>query len=87
MCSGLYSYGLRHQINDTLARGIHGDFNSVLMVAVKEMYGIMCIIGAIVLLLLYDVQPVKSTMHRMPKLKSLGKIMMRQLRRESVATD
>lgn len=89
MCSGLYSYGLRHQINDTLARGIHGDFNSILMVAVKEMFGIMCIIGTIVLLLmlLYDVQPVKSTMHRMPKLKSLGKIMMRQLRRESVATD
>ena len=49
----------------------------------------MCIIGTIVLLLmlLYDVQPVKSTMHRMPKLKSLGIIMMRQLRRESIAID
>ena len=89
MCSGLYSYGLRHQINDTLARGIHGDYNSILMVAVKEMFGIMCIIGTIVLLLmlLYDVQPVKSTMHRMPKLKSLGKIVLRQLRLESVAAD
>ena len=43
------------------------------MVAVKEMYGIMCLIGLFVLLLilLYDVQPVRSTMRKMPKLKKL----------------
>ena len=81
MCSGMYSYGLRHQIAETLNRGLHTDYQSILMVAVKEMFGIMCIIGTIVLLLmlLYDVQPVRSTMRKMPKLKNLGNIIVRQL--------
>ena len=81
MCSGMYSYGLRRQIADTLSRGLHTDYQSILMVAVKEMYGIMGIVGTIVLLLmlLYDVQPVRSTMRRMPKLRNLGKIIVRQL--------
>ena len=74
MSSGVYSYGLRHQIADTLNRGLHTDYQSILMVAVKEMYGIMCLIGLFVLLLmlLYDVQPVRSTMRKMPKLKKLA---------------
>ena len=81
MCSGMYSYGLRHQIAETLNRGLHTDYQSILMVAVKEMFGIMCIIGTIVLLLmlLYDVQPVRSTMRKMPKLKNLGNIIVKQL--------
>ena len=56
--------------------GIHSDFQSVLLVAVKEMYGSLCLIGTFVLLLmlLYDVQPVRSTMSKMPKLSKLGKI-------------
>ncbi len=85
MCSGVYGYGLRHQIADTLNRGVHTDYQSVVMVAVKEMYGMMCLIGIAVLLLmlLYNVQPVRSTMQRMPKLKNLGNIMMRQFRKQS----
>ncbi len=80
VCSGLYSYGLRRQIADTLNRGLHADFTSVLQVAVKEMFGVMCLIGIVVLLLmlLYDVQPVRSTMAKMPKLKSLGRTVVRQ---------
>lgn len=82
MCSGGYSYGLRHQIDDTLNRGLHSDYVSILMVAVKEMFGLLCIVGTLVLLLmlLYDVQPVRSTMSRMPKLKNLGVIIVRQLK-------
>ena len=80
MCSGVYNYGMRHQIADTLSRGLHADFTSVLLVSIKEMYGIMCIVGAAVLLMMmaYDVQPVRSTMQRMPKLKKLVKIIYRQ---------
>lgn len=76
LCSGYYSHGLRTQIADTLNRGIHSDFQSVLLVAVKEMYGSLCLVGTFVLLLmlLYDVQPVRSTMSKMPKLSKLGKI-------------
>ena len=82
MCSGAYSYGLRRQIADTQNRGLHTDYHSILMVAVKEMFGLMCIIGTLVLLLmlLYDVQPVRSTMRKMPKLRNLGVIVVRSLK-------
>lgn len=80
VCSGLYAYGLRHQIADALSRGIHSDYTQVLMVTVKEMFGVMCIIGTVTLLLmlLYDVQPVRSTMKKMMPLRKLGRIIGRQ---------
>ena len=81
MCSGVYSFGLRRQIADALSRGIHADYGQVLMVAVKEMYGVMCLVGLLVLLLmlLYDVQPVHSTMRRMMPLKRIGRLVRRSL--------
>ena len=80
VCSGLYSYGLRRQIADALSRGVHGDYSQVLMVAVKEMFGLMCIIGTLTLLfmLLYDVQPVRSTMRRMMPLRKIGQMIRRE---------
>lgn len=82
MCSGMYSYGLRLRIADTFNRGLHTDYQSILLVAVKEMFGLMCLVGILVLLLmlLYDVQPVRSTMSKMPKLKRLGMVIVRQLK-------
>lgn len=70
LCAGGYSFGLRRQVADALNRGIHTDMTQVLMVAVKEMFGLMCIVGTLVLLLmlLYDVQPVRSTVQRMNKI-------------------
>ena len=55
VCSGLYSYNLRRQIADTLSRGLHADFQSVLQVAVKESWGMICIAGVAILvaMLLY----------------------------------
>ena len=80
VCSGLYSYGMRRQIADALSRGIHSDYTQVLMVAVKEMFGLMCLIGTFTLLamLLYDVQPVRSTMKRMRPLRKLLKEIVRR---------
>ena len=85
VCTGLYSYGLRHQIADALSRGIHSDYVQVLMVAVKEMFGLMCLIGTLTLLLmlLYDVQPVRSTMKRMMPLKVIGQQIRRRMKTES----
>ncbi|MBO6143868.1 MAG: hypothetical protein J6O54_01225 [Prevotella sp.] len=82
VCSGLYSYGLRRQIADALSRGIHSDYTQVLMVAVKEMFGVMCLIGTftLLLMLLYDVQPVRSTMKRMLPQRKLGRLLVRQFR-------
>ena len=69
------------QIADALNRGIHTDYVQILMVAVKEMFGIMCLIGTftLFLMLLYDVQPVRSTMRRMLPLKKLGRLITRQV--------
>ena len=85
LCSGLYSYGLRHQIADALSRGIHSDYVQVLMVAVKQMFGLMCLIGTftLLLMLLYDVQPVRSTMRRMMPLKVIGQQIRRRMKAES----
>ena len=79
ICSGLYSYGLRRQIADALNRGIHADYTQVLMVGVKEMFGLMCLIGTftLLLMLLYDVQPARSTMKRMLPLRKLGRRFIR----------
>ncbi len=73
------SYGLRRQVADALSRGIHADYSQVLMVAVKEMFGVMCLIGTLTLLfmLLYDVQPVRSTMRRMMPLRKIGRMIRR----------
>ena len=79
--SGVYSYGMRHEIADALNRGIHSDYTSILLVAVKEMYGWICLVGTLVLLLmlLYDVQPVRSSMSRMWPLRKLGRMVKRQI--------
>ncbi len=81
VCSGFYSFGLRRQVADTLNRGLHSDFDSILLVAVKEMFGIMCLVGTAVLLLmlLYDVQPVRRRLRRMPSLRRLTERAQRQL--------
>ena len=80
LCSGLYSYGLRRQIADALNRGIHANYSQVLMVAVKEMFGVMCLIGTftLLLMLLYDVQPVRSTMRRMMPLRKIGRLIRKE---------
>ena len=83
ICSGLYGYGLRRQIADTLARGIHPDFSGVLMVGIKQMWGVMCVVGMLVLLLmmLYDVQPVRATMLRMVDVRRVYRYVSHHLRR------
>ena len=62
------------------SRGIHTDYVQVLMVAVKEVFGWMCLVGTLTLLLmlLYDVQPVRSTMKRMMPLRKIGRLVRRE---------
>lgn len=86
VCSGFYSFGLRRQIADTLSNGqFRGDMSQVLMIAVKQMYGLMCVVGLITLLLmlLYDVQPVRSTMRRMQPMQFIMRTLGRQLRHDA----
>ena len=86
ICSGIYSFGLRRQIADTLSSGqFRGDMSQVLMISVKQMFGLMSLIGLITLLLmlLYDVQPVRSTMQRMRPMQFLMRVLGRQLRHDA----
>ena len=81
ICSGLYGFGLRRQIADTLSRAVQHDMSSILLVSIKQMYGSICLIALAVLLLmlLYDVQPVRSTMQKMPRMKVLARMVKRQV--------
>lgn len=75
-CSGIYSYGLRHQIVETMSRGMQTDIMQVLMISVKQLYGGMAIIGTVILMLMlvYDVQPMRDTMQKMPRMKVLLRV-------------
>ena len=46
------------------------------MISIRQLYGITCIIGIAVLLifLLWDIQPVRSTLKKMPAWNFVGKM-------------
>ncbi len=77
MCSGLYSLGLRHQMADNMARGLPYDASGLLAISIRQLYGATCIAGVAVLLvfLLWDVQPVRSTLKKMPAWNFVGKML------------
>ncbi|MCH5309698.1 MAG: hypothetical protein J1E58_07530, partial [Prevotella sp.] len=72
LCSGLYSYNLRHQIADTLSRGLHPDFQGVLQVAVKEVWGMVCLIGTLLLLLMLLYVGARAINRKMQPFARLG---------------
>ena len=68
LMGGVYSYSMRHQVAENLSRGIGLDPTQALLVSIKQLYGITCILGVafVLILLLWNVQPVRSTMKKMP---------------------
>ncbi len=76
MCSGLYSFGLRHQVADNMARGLPYDASNLLMISIRQLYGTTCIISIAVLLafLLWNIQPVRSTLKKMPAWNFVGRM-------------
>lgn len=83
ICSGVYGYLLRHGIADNMARGLPYDATQAMLVAIKQLYGFTCIFGTIVLLffLLWDIQPVRTTLKRIPSWIVLGRFTRRMMRR------
>ena len=81
MCSGLYSFGLRHQMADNMARGLPYDAANLLMISLRQLYGLTCIIGvaALLIFLLWDIQPVRSTLKKMPTWNFVGRMMKKRL--------
>lgn len=84
ICSGLYSRSLRHAVADNLARAVPYDSLQNILVSVKQLFGFTCILGVIVLFifLLWDVQPVRSTLKKMPYWNVVGRLMRRQMKDE-----
>ena len=82
MCSGLYSFGLRYQMADNMSRGLPYDATNLLMLSIRNLYGITCLIGIAVLIifLLWDVQPVRSTLKKMPAWNFVGRKMKKTSR-------
>ena len=82
MCSGLYSFALRHQMADNMARGLPYDASQLLMISVRSLYGITCLVGIAVLLvfLVWDIQPVRSTLKKMPAWNFVGRKMKRNMK-------
>lgn len=75
MCSGIYAYFLRYKVADNLASGWSYTSYQSLLMGLKEVYGALCIFGCAVLLLmmLWDVKPVRSTLKKMPYWNVLGR--------------
>lgn len=82
ICSGIYSYCLRHGIADNMARGLPYDMLQAMLVSIKQLFGVTCIIGAIILLvfLLWDIQPIRSTLKRMPYWNVVGRLTRRNIK-------
>lgn len=88
VCSGLFSFGLRHQVADNMARGVGHDGMQALMVSLKQISGWACIVclAVFMVFLLWDIQPVRSTLKRMPYWTAVGRLFRRRMRAEGVAT-
>ncbi len=83
MCSGIYSYGLRHQIAENLSRGLPYDMSGILCISIRQLYGVTCVIAivAVLIFLLWDIQPVRSTLKKMPYWNHLGHQAKKYLKR------
>lgn len=81
ICSGTYSYLLRHHQAENLVRGWPYDPQQALLISVKQLYGMTCFIGlaALLVFLLWHIQPVRSTLKKMPYWNVVGRNMRKQM--------
>jgi hypothetical protein len=72
---------MRYHIADNFARGLVIDAPQSIMIAVKYLYGTTCLMGCLFLLLLmlWHVQPVRSTLKHLPYWNKLGQEMRKEL--------
>ena len=79
VCSGIYSFCLWHNITDNLSRGLPYDGLQSFLISTKQLYGLTSILTLAVLMvfLLWNIQPVRSTMKKFPYLHYVGR-MLRQ---------
>ena len=80
LCSGLYSFALRHQIADNLGRGLPYDMTGIMSISIRQLYGwtSFVAIGVLLVFMLWDVQPVRSTLKKMPTWNFVGRMMKKR---------
>ena len=73
--TGLFSHGIRYHVADNMARALPFGPETALLTSIKQMFGLVCIFGVFFLLvyMLYDVPPVRSTMKKIPYWNQVGK--------------
>lgn len=89
MMNGAYGFFLRYKVADNIARTASTAPLQSVLVSIKQLYGVTCLLGCLFLLLvlLYDVQPLRSTMKKIPHWAALGRRMARDLRISPPAGD
>ncbi len=82
--SAVYSYLLRYHVADNLASGLPYTSLQSVMMGTKQIFGVMCYAGVFFLLamMLYDMQPIRSTLRHLPYWNRVYKEMKKQMRRE-----
>lgn len=83
--SGVYEYMLRYHVADNLSSGMTFTPAESVMMGIKQLYGVTCIIGSVfmLLLMLYHVQPVRSTLNLIPYWNVIGREMRKELQKEA----
>lgn len=83
VCSGTYSYLLRHHIAENLSRALPYTPQTAMTISIKQLFGATCLIGTVVLLifLAWDLQPVRGTLKRMPYWNVIGRMTRHALKR------
>ena len=81
MGSGVYSFGLRHQIKENIARGVGHDGGQALLVSIKQLFGVSAVLTLIVMLifLLWNIQPVRTTLRQILPWNVMGRITRKRL--------
>lgn len=87
--SGIYNFFLRHNIVENLSRGMEYDRWQATMISVKQLFGIACFMELLVLMafLLWDIQPVRDRLKKMPLWGAVGRVMRMDLRKRRRSAD
>ena len=75
---------MRYNIADNLMRDVPNDIVNVLLASVKQSYGMMCLIGSLLLLLMmvYEFPRVRNTVKMIPHLNMVARRAYRKISHE-----
>ena len=83
IASATYGYWSRYYVADNLSSGLPNTALESMMMGTKQIFGVLCFAGIIFLLamMVYDVQPIRSTLRRLPYWNSVYQSMKKELHR------